>query len=112
MSYKSKSLHTSKILETSKNSRSFLLKINKNYQSPLKFYRQKAGLSQSKLALLSGISQATISNIESGYIEPSLDIAFSISNVLDLDFDKFHTELKEFYNENLESMRTGVTNEN
>lgn len=49
----------------------------------IKHLRKRANMTQSELAKLSGIAQATVSEIESGYIkESSASIIFNIADAL------------------------------
>lgn len=49
----------------------------------IKEIRFKKNMSQDKLSKLTGISRSTISKIETGYRDPSLAMAYSISKALD-----------------------------
>lgn len=53
----------------------------------LKEYRNKAGLSQSQLAEMVGVSRNTISSIETGQFNPTAKLALIICIALDKKFE-------------------------
>jgi transcriptional regulator with XRE-family HTH domain len=52
----------------------------------LRRHRTKRGLSLERLAKLSGVSRAMLSQIELGHSVPSIELAWKIANALDLPF--------------------------
>lgn len=67
----------------------------------LKAYRIRCGLSQRKLGRLAGVSQSTISHIESDYYVPAVDTALKIAAVLGVTVEELfilsRTEKPEVY---------------
>ena len=53
----------------------------------LKEYRNKAGLSQSRLAEMVGVSRNTISSIETGQFSPTAKLALILCIALDKKFE-------------------------
>lgn len=53
----------------------------------LKEYRNEAGLSQSQLAAMVGVSRNTISSIETGQFNPTAKLALIICIALDKKFE-------------------------
>lgn len=60
--------------------------INEKICLKVKFERQKRGISQENLALLSGLSRNAIWKIESGKVSPTIDSLEKIANALEMDF--------------------------
>jgi len=54
----------------------------------IKKYRQKIGITQEKLATLSGVRRETIVFLEQGKYNPSLNLAYKIARVLKTKIDK------------------------
>jgi transcriptional regulator with XRE-family HTH domain len=54
--------------------------------------REKAGLSQYKLAQLSGVSKQTISQLEKGEGDPSWDTVKKLAHALGVSIDEFDTD--------------------
>lgn len=52
----------------------------------LKIARKKAGLTQLALANMTGISDATIGNYESGKTSPTLKAAYALAGALEVTF--------------------------
>lgn len=50
----------------------------------IKYFRQRAGLSQMELEINANISHGSISRIENVEVEPSIETRFKIAEVLDL----------------------------
>jgi putative transcriptional regulator len=59
-----------------------------NYQSAVKEYRQRAGLSQEALARELGVSRQTVVNIERGLNEPRVMLALAIAAILGVAIDQ------------------------
>lgn len=57
--------------------------------------RKERNCTQKQLADLAGISRKYLSNIENQLANPSIDIAFRISNVLNVDIDKLFFDVSE-----------------
>lgn len=55
-----------------------------DYRAIIRKYRENAGLSQTKLAKLVGISQTSMWEIERGRKSPSIEVFFRICEVLDI----------------------------
>jgi transcriptional regulator with XRE-family HTH domain len=77
--------------------------IMENLGGRLQILRARRGLSQRKLAALSGVSNATISLIEHGRTDPSMGLMKRILESLDVSFAEFfaddsHIGEKYFYN--------------
>lgn len=60
---------------------------NKVFGSKIKYYREQRGLTQEKLAELSGISYSYLTDIESGTKKPSVDFIIPLLNALDIGFN-------------------------
>ena len=54
----------------------------------IKKYRQKIGITQEKLASLSGVRRETIVFLEQGKYNPSLNLAYKIARALKTKIDK------------------------
>ena len=62
----------------------------------IKQYRIKTKLSQNDLALKVGVTRETISRVESGRCNPSLELAYKIAKCLNTTIeDIFHLEEKK-----------------
>lgn len=57
-------------------------------RSKLKLARKSAGLKQEELAERIGVTKSFISYIESGRMNPSLNVAFDIAEILNIDIDE------------------------
>lgn len=55
------------------------------FSTNLKFLRESKGISQNRLASLSGVNQTTIARWENQEIAPSIDNVEMLSNVLDVE---------------------------
>lgn len=55
------------------------------FSTNLKFLRESKGISQNRLASLSGVNQTTIARWENQEIAPSIDNVEILSNVLEVD---------------------------
>ena len=71
----------------------------------VRYYREKAGLSQIQLAELIDISRPYISQVENGVFNVSLEIIVSIASVLKVPIGKL---LKDSLDEESETMKTEV----
>lgn len=60
-----------------------VMKMN-DYRAVIKKNREKAGLSQYKLAQMVGITQSFMNEIESGKKSPSIEVFFRICEALDI----------------------------
>ena len=56
----------------------------KDYKEVIRIRREKAGLSQYKLAKMVGITQSFMNEIESGKKSPSIEVFFRICETLDI----------------------------
>ena len=65
--------------------------------NPIKKRREEKGLTQVDLALLIGVSQAHISQFETGELIPSEAQIKKITEILGLDKETFNKELSQFY---------------
>lgn len=62
----------------------------------VRMYRQKFGLTQEQLAILSGVGRSTISNVETGRYIPRIDVAICIAHVLHVPVERmFIVEMKK-----------------
>ena len=59
-----------------------------HYQSAVKEYRQRAGLSQEALARELGVSRETVVNIERGLNEPRVLLALAVAAILGVAIDQ------------------------
>lgn len=53
-----------------------------NFIQKMRFYRRRAGLTQSKLAEFCDVSNGTIGNIECGITKPSFDLIIKIAEAI------------------------------
>lgn len=58
----------------------------------IKIYRLRAGISQSDLARLIGISQSHLCNVENGRLSPSLRLLLSLRKILGCSIDELVIE--------------------
>ncbi|GAB1156751.1 helix-turn-helix transcriptional regulator [Paenibacillus illinoisensis] len=64
-------------------------------QNRIKLLREELGISQGKLAELCDVSRQTINAIENDKYDPSLPLAFAISEALEVTIEQlFHYERK------------------
>jgi DNA-binding XRE family transcriptional regulator len=66
-------------------------------EHPLREYRRRKGLQQAQLARKCGLSASMISQIELGYVEPSLSVTYRIHLVTGVSLRRmarFHASLK------------------
>ena len=57
-------------------------------ENRIKEYREKNSLSQGKLAELCKVTRQTINAIENNKYDPSLELAFTLSNIFDLSIEE------------------------
>ena len=62
-----------------------------NFIQKMRFYRKQAGITQSQLAELCGVSNGTIGNIECGLTKPSFDLIIKIAEFLKISPADFFT---------------------
>ena len=68
-----------------------------NFIQKMRFFRKRAGITQSKLAEICNVSNGTIGNIESGITKPSFDLIIKIAEAVNVPPSKlFDTDLREF----------------
>ncbi|GAH78775.1 unnamed protein product [marine sediment metagenome] len=65
--------------------------------NPIKKRREEKGLTQANLALLLDITQIYVSQFETGGLVPSKNQIKKITEILDLDEERFNKELSQFY---------------
>lgn len=58
----------------------------------LKEVRERIGMSQYRLAKVSGISQSTISDIENGKMSPSVDTMYRLCSALGVTLSEFFSD--------------------
>ena len=61
-------------------------------KNKVRYYRKLKGLSQEKLAQLSGVSQSTISDLENGKHSTTFQNIKKVALVLDVSIDKLEIE--------------------
>ena len=63
----------------------FMAELIKNISSTVKFLREQKGLSQSKLAELSGVHEKTIISVDSGKHSVTIDVLEKICKILEIE---------------------------
>jgi transcriptional regulator with XRE-family HTH domain len=61
----------------------------------IKKHRLAKGLSQNQLSKLSGVSQSYVGELERGLYSPTVDVAFALSEALDVPFSKMVGEAEK-----------------
>jgi len=76
--------------------------------NPIKKRREKKGLTQVDLALLTGVSQMYISHFETGGLAPSKRHVKKIARILDTNPKTLNKELHRFYKDRREELKKKI----